>query len=479
MKRLAQAGRNDQALQGREGSHPYVGNDGSGRPDHVPEGLSYFKGDSHDVEAAQESLQRSSGNKRSDRRLKSTARRHDNDPLRVGRPSRGHRIHPRGIGAETQERPSSKDVSGRPGPSLPGVSDGDRRREGAKPLARGSGQSPGDPLKGLDTWEQPRNDKPPDKRGDRYKLDWERADRMIEKMETCGDMFNVMHHTVDRCGAIVVAPQSCDCRACRKCSRRRIGRVLTRYQKAVMSFRHPALVTFTVPNVMTAEELPGALKKLVKGFERLRRRSVWKKCRGFWSLEITWSVMKGFHPHLHCVVDLPWIDLRGLARDWKDLTGGLHEPDVKRPRSPSERAGLAAEGVKYVTKSWELEDAPLRAILAVIGGRRMFNAFGGLKAAVEEDSEPLVCPKCGDVYLHRKYGTEWEMWGAGAAEVRALLEGPRWPDVYRGWACRDGPDIKNPRQGVILAGETLGEDCSLRVPQEIGEPRRYESLVNQ
>jgi hypothetical protein len=156
-------------------------------------------------------------------------------------------------------------------------------------------------------------------------------------------------------------------------------------------------VTFTVPNVLEAGDLPAALENLIKGFERLRRQNGWpKKARGLWSLEIVWSPERGFHPHIHAVVDLPWIDYRWLGKAWLELTGAKHCPDVKRPENERAREGLVFEALKYILKPGDIDPSALRSVLAVTAGRRMCNPFGGLRARSTESTEDcrLHCPGC-------------------------------------------------------------------------------------
>ncbi|HXJ72962.1 MAG TPA: protein rep [Candidatus Dormibacteraeota bacterium] len=216
-------------------------------------------------------------------------------------------------------------------------------------------------------------------------------------MAACGTQVTRFRHQRTSCGAMVYVPIRCRVRSCRHCGRARCARELARYKGAIQGFRMPAILTFTVPNVKTAEELPGAVENLTKNFERLRRHRIWPKAaRGLWSLEITWSEAKGFHPHLHVLADFPWVsdyERELLAAAWSELTGARHQVDIKRARTPEQREGLAHEGIKYVMKAWELDPAALRAILAVIGRRKMLNAFGGLRAGAKRDSEAL-CPGC-------------------------------------------------------------------------------------
>lgn len=246
-------------------------------------------------------------------------------------------------------------------------------------------------FRGLDKRNQAR------RRNNRFALDWAYADKQIGKMAVCGEQVTRFRHQRTNCGAMIYVPIRCKVRACRHCCRSRVARELARYKEGIASFRSPALLTFTVPNVMTPEELPAAIENLTKNFERLRRHRIWSKSiRGLWSLEITWSEAKGFHPHLHVLADFPWVsdyERELLVIAWSELTGAKHHVDIKRAKTPEERAGLAREGIKYVMKAWELDPAALRAILAVIGRRKLLNSFGGLRAG-EKHSSDALCPGC-------------------------------------------------------------------------------------
>lgn len=327
---------------------------------------------------------------------------------------------------------------------------------GPVPVLSGGVGGQGPPSGGLDT--PTLTAQKPGKRElrcNRYRLDWAAADRQVEKCEKCGKLFRVWHHLV--CGARIVAAIACNSRVCPKCAPRRAADLVAQYTHAIRNFRLPTLLTLTVQNVFTAAELPEALDRLVGGFLALRRRKVWpKKAPGIWALEIVWTEEKGYHPHLHVIVDLPRIDdLQELARVWTDLTGAKHQPDVKRAWSPEKKAGLLREGVKYITKAWEVQpgkldasgEEPIRAILAVLAGRRAVQPFGDL--VVEEidrdGSSDLECPRCHQQYHRKDWKSCWEMWDVDKAEMLAMKFGPLWADFYDGWA-RAAPAAPLPPQ---------------------------------
>ncbi len=286
-----------------------------------------------------------------------------------------------------------------------------------------------------------------ERRGDNYVLDFAAADREIADAKLCGTLFKSWKHRP--CGARIATKDRCQRRSCPHCSHVRAAGLKAQYEELVSRFKRPAMLTFTVPNVQTAQALLTAVSLLVKGFERLRRRACWPDCvPGLWALEIVWSAEKGYHPHLHCIIDAPWLDLAAISTAWTELTGAKHQPDLKRALGDL-RVGLLSEGIKYVMKCWELRgdgadvhDAsgtePLRAVIAILAGRRAVNLFGGLKLPEKPKKKAyeLSCPGCGAPFNPRRYGWEWELCYVSAEEFMAMATGPLWANVYQGFAIR-------------------------------------------
>lgn len=292
--------------------------------------------------------------------------------------------------------------------------------------------------------------RPRKKRNDAFTPDWTYADKQLELMECCGRQVVRFVHKRIICNASIFIPTSCRVRPCPHCGKARTARELGRYAEQVEGFKMPALLTLTVANVDTIEELCKALETLTKGFSKLRRHKLWPKgARGVWSLEITWNKDTGYHPHIHAVVDLPWIDLRWLSKAWFDLTGAKHCPDVTRPKTAEERQNLPYEALKYVTKAWELPKDVLRGILAVIGRRKMLNSFGGMRAKKEEKVPTgACCPGCETPLAHCFKNMERATLSQEeAANVQTWLKSEGHP-VYTDWYYPDREaDRDRPRGG--------------------------------
>ena len=287
-------------------------------------------------------------------------------------------------------------------------------------------------------------------RNNRFRPDWEYADKQIQALQSCGTQVVRFRHQAPNCGALIYVPTHCDIRACQRCGRRRSARELAKYKDQILQFAKPAMLTFTVPNAKDAAELCERLETLTKGFERLRRQKCWPKtARGVWSLEITWSAEKGYHPHLHVIADFPWLEhLDYIVQAWQELTGAKHHVDITRPRTQAEREQLPHEGMKYITKAWELDDDALRTILAVMGRRRMFNPFGGLRAAKEDQGETeagACCPGCGSDLKWCYQNMERVPMDLGIAEKDAERSRVEGYPIFRGWWYSDRDDSPPPR----------------------------------
>ena len=140
--------------------------------------------------------------------------------------------------------------------------------------------------------------------------------------------------------------------------------------------RQPKHVVLTIHNLPDLTK--GHLVKFKKYFSQLRRR---KFCRswagGFYRIEIT-NEKRGWHLHLHALVDAKWIDKTQLSVNWKSITNGLgYIVDVKDCR----RESYMREVTKYVVKGSMLakwSGADIATFVRAFEGSRTFGVFGSL-----------------------------------------------------------------------------------------------------
>jgi hypothetical protein len=109
------------------------------------------------------------------------------------------------------------------------------------------------------------------------------------------------------CGVRKKGRAHCDRRWCPICARRLSAARCAKHERAVAALKWPLFVTLTVRNRATLAR--DTLVWLLRCFRRLRQTVWWKRCNvrgGFVSLEIT-NEGRGWHPHLHLIVDCEWL----------------------------------------------------------------------------------------------------------------------------------------------------------------------------
>jgi hypothetical protein len=202
------------------------------------------------------------------------------------------------------------------------------------------------------------------------------------------------------CGATSKFVNRCDRFYCPECQPR-----LSRKRKESVEWwtrmiSQPKHVVLTVANVpdLTKEHV----RFLKDSFSRLRRckfAANWSG--GFYSLEVT-NEQKGWHLHIHALVDARWIDARQLSLEWEKATRGWGKIiKVKDTRNKS----YLQEVTKYAVKGADLSRwtaLEIATFIDVFSKVRTFGVFGNLYGKRTEwrewldtiGREKAVC-KCG------------------------------------------------------------------------------------
>jgi len=227
------------------------------------------------------------------------------------------------------------------------------------------------------------------------KLRVSNMDTEAAKLELCHSYYTVC--VCNDCGAVRKFPNRCDLFYCPECQpglsqeRRRQVEWWTR------TIRQPKHVILTVKNIPDLTR--GHLDELGRWFTALRRRKFARNWTGgFYRLEIT-NESKGWHLHLHALVDAKWIDSAQLALEWHSITRGLGR--IVKVRDCRHNDYLA-EVVKYVAKGAQIalwEPAHIAAFVTAFDGKRTFGVFGSLYGVRTEFAEFIATmksarPKC-------------------------------------------------------------------------------------
>lgn len=185
--------------------------------------------------------------------------------------------------------------------------------------------------------------------------------------------------TIAECGSCHVARKfanRCDLFCCPECQHSlqvRRSQQVEWWTKTVKQPKHVVLTIHNLPDLT-----PGHLTHFKKMFARLRRRKFAKNwIGGFYRIEIT-NEGRGWHLHLHALVEAKWIDKQALSNNWKSITNGLgYIVDVQDCRGE----GYLREVTKYVVKGSELSKwsgPDIATFVTAFANQRTFGVFGKL-----------------------------------------------------------------------------------------------------
>ena len=175
----------------------------------------------------------------------------------------------------------------------------------------------------------------------------------------------------------------------------------------------PKHVVVTTRN--TDKISPERVAQVKAAWAKLRRRAFAKNWRGgFYSLEVT-NEGRGWHLHIHALIDATWIDSGRLAAEWASCVG----QDFAIVKVMDARAGdYLRELCKYVVDGnsvvkWSAED--LVAYIVAFKGQRTFGCFGRLYKLRKEhalflegvQADKNVC-ECGCNSFRYFSESEWE-----------------------------------------------------------------------
>jgi Replication protein len=222
--------------------------------------------------------------------------------------------------------------------------------------------------------------------------------QVYDHLSRCGR--DEMYRTCKGCGDWSTFYYRCSLKFCPLCNWR-----IARNRAEVLKFwsvtiSQPKHVVLTMRNFPTLTR--SRIRSVGKAFAKLRRNRIWKDVKGGCvSTEIT-NEGRGWHLHLHIMVDARWIDAAQLAIVWGQLCGqtfGIVK--VKDCRGKD----YLGEVTKYVVKGSELASwAPeeIAQFVHAIKGIRFFAAFGTLfavqrqiKAQINGSRPPPEPCKCG------------------------------------------------------------------------------------
>lgn len=257
----------------------------------------------------------------------------------------------------------------------------------------------------------------------RAKLEEEEADDLVSKLAKCGEPLGLV--CVD-CGCQISSETRCKKKWCPVCARSISAKRVARFANCIAAMRQPLFLTLTCQNYSSLT--PDPIRAMRRAFGKLRRLRWWKRCvrGGVAAMEIT-NRGKGWHPHIHAVLDAHWLSVttmapsprdaievrrakqkasaREVGEQWKlciDRPASVKVSRVYRdPNNPRETIGV--ELLKYAVKGSDLVECeePIAPLIRLLDTTRLITTFGTCfrlgKIEGEEEKQGCGCPECGAV----------------------------------------------------------------------------------
>lgn len=235
----------------------------------------------------------------------------------------------------------------------------------------------------------------------------ERADLL----ERCHTEFTIAE--CQSCGKAKAFPNRCDRFYCPECQPRLAWDRQRGIEWWCLEVSQPKHVVLTVRNI--ADLTAGHVLELKKWWQRLRRRKFARSWQGgLYNIEVT-NEKRGWHLHLHALVDARFIDEAQLSREWAKVTSKLgYIVKVKDARGKK----YLHEVAKYVVKPAQIAKwtpAQIVTFIHAFEGVRTFGVFGSLYGKRTEYSEWIAqirdCKptcKCGSCDIRYYTESEWE-----------------------------------------------------------------------
>lgn len=216
-----------------------------------------------------------------------------------------------------------------------------------------------------------------------------------ETLEKCHTIYTVAQ--CNKCHTVKKFPNRCDNFFCPECQPRRSNDRKRAVEWWARTISQPKFVTLTVKNLPDLTQAHVAEFK--KWWKNLRNRVFTNNWRGgFYSIEVT-NEGKGWHLHLHALIDAVFIDQFALSENWNSVTNGMGRiVKVKDAR----QIDYLKETTKYTVKgvmlaAWTPEQ--IKTFIDAFSGPRTFGVFGTLYGKRTEFAEWFKAvrdskPKC-------------------------------------------------------------------------------------
>lgn len=218
--------------------------------------------------------------------------------------------------------------------------------------------------------------------------------KVAKQLRMCSESEHLVACT--SCGGSWWVLYRCGLRCCPICSWREAKKRQEYLAQICKQLGKPKHIVLTIPR--WTGEGPEGIKHLRDAIAKLRRRDLFKNCRGG---ALTIEVLPkpdGWHIHAHLLVDAPYMPWKQLQNEWSDIIG-VKDPHVSIQAAECDAARRYV--AKYAGKSIvaEVGDPAIVRWFEAIKGKRMWGTFGAwfnfkLVEQPRNDGKPCFVPGC-------------------------------------------------------------------------------------
>lgn len=243
----------------------------------------------------------------------------------------------------------------------------------------------------------------------------------LERMSKCFSDWHIFHF--ERPNLFLVKPHRCYQKTCPVCLNARKSLLSARFKVMLDRMESPMLWTFTLKS--SNRTLKECHQAITKAFAKLRTLPEFanRVKGGFWSFEATWNSERSqWHPHLHAVIDTPYLNIDRMRRQWLNITGDSNVIQFVRVRSNEHAARYVA---KYCCKPPDLFALPAPQLLQYAVGMKSVRLWGAWGHCYRTPAPQLDFPEelgpC--LYVGRyNHPDKWNTYGHSIDHVREMAE---------------------------------------------------------
>ncbi len=228
-----------------------------------------------------------------------------------------------------------------------------------------------------------------------------------KRTQRLDDCRTTAHFAVnDKTRTVHVLSSSCKLRWCPMCARARAACITKSAVTWLESARSPKMLTLTLRH--SNAPLDHQLNYLYQAFRSFRQRKYFhKKVRGgIWFFQLKfYEESQQWHPHLHCLIDSPYLPQDVLSRLWLAVTGHSKIVDIRQVKSKAEAAKYVA---RYAARPALLTSLPYERrpeVVESLHDRRIVGTWGTARSV---SLRPIAASSSGPWHTVASYTNTFE-----------------------------------------------------------------------